>query len=121
MGVELVHVAALLAADVALPGVGVAVAAFVEEVQGGVGERYGAEGTYERGRQQRSFAVRRGDHAAFGRRRAGRLQQFTSPVSHLLLRYSKSIKKYNTTLHTFVESLNSVKRTVIIQPKLNPN
>lgn len=44
--VELVDVAALLAADVALPGVGVAVAALVEEVEGGVGERYSAERAY---------------------------------------------------------------------------
>lgn len=75
MGVEVVHVAALLAADVTLPGVGVAVAAFMQEVQGGVGEGNAAERTYERGRQQRGLAVRRRDHAAFRRGRAGRLQR----------------------------------------------
>lgn len=75
MGVELVHVAALLAADVALPGVGVAVAALVQEVQGGVGEGDGAERAHERRGQQRRLAVRRRDHAALRRRRAGRLER----------------------------------------------
>lgn len=71
--VEVVHVAALLAADVALPGVGVAVAALVQEVQRGVGERNGAECTYERGGQQRRVAVRR-CYTPFRRRRSRRLQ-----------------------------------------------
>lgn len=75
VGVELVHVAALLAADVALPGVGVAVAAFVQEVQRGVGERDGAEGAHQRRGQQRGLAQRGRDHAALGRGRPGRLQQ----------------------------------------------
>lgn len=65
MGVELVDVAALFPADVALPGVGVAVAALVQEVQGGVGERDGAEGAHQGRRQQRRVAVRRRYHAAF--------------------------------------------------------
>lgn len=70
VGVELVDVAALLAADVALPGVGVAVAALVQEVERGVGERDGAEGAHERGGRRRGVAVRRRDHAALRRRRA---------------------------------------------------
>lgn len=81
MGVELVHVAALLAADVALPGVGVAVAALVQEVQGGVGERDGAEGAHEGGRQHRGFAVCGRDHAALGRGRAGGLQRNGTSVA----------------------------------------
>lgn len=64
VGVELVDVAALLAADVALPRVGVAVAALVQEVQGRVRERYGAEGAHERGRQHGRVAVRRCYHTA---------------------------------------------------------
>lgn len=71
VGVEVVHVAALLAADVALPGVGLAVAALVQEVQRGVGERDGAERAHERRRRQRRLAVRRRDHAALRRRSAG--------------------------------------------------
>lgn len=48
VGVELVYVAALLAADVALPRVRVTVAPFVQEVQRGVGERDGAKRADER-------------------------------------------------------------------------
>lgn len=73
VGVEVVDAAALLAADVALPGVGVAVAALVQEVQRRVGERDGAERAHQRRRQQRRLAVRRRDHAALRRRRARRL------------------------------------------------
>lgn len=83
--VELVHVAALLAADVALPGVGVAVAALVQEVEGGVGERDGAERADQRGGQQRRVPVRRRDHATLGRRRTRRLQ-FT-PIITLIYLY----------------------------------
>lgn len=67
VGVELVHVAALLAADVALPGVGVAVAALVQEIQGRVRESYRAKRTYERRRQHGGVPVRRRDHTAFRR------------------------------------------------------
>lgn len=74
VGVELVHVAALLAADVALPGVGVAVAAFVQEIQGRVRESYRAKRTYERRRQHGGVPVCRRDHTALGRRGARSLQ-----------------------------------------------
>lgn len=67
MRVEFVHVTALFAADVALPRVGVAVAALVEEVERGVRERDGTEGADERGRQESRVAVRGCDHAAFRR------------------------------------------------------
>lgn len=82
VGVELVDVAALLAADVALPGVGVAVAALVQEVERGVGERDGAEGAHQRA-QQRRLARRRRRHAALHGRRAGRLGTPHVNVSHL--------------------------------------
>lgn len=48
VGIELVHIATLFSAYVALPGVGVAVASFVKEVKGGVGECNGAECAYKR-------------------------------------------------------------------------
>lgn len=47
MGVELVHVAHLFAADVALPRVALAVAALVQEVQRLVGELDAAEQTLQ--------------------------------------------------------------------------
>lgn len=72
--VEFVDVAALFAADVALPGVGVAVAPFVQEVEGGVGECYRAECTYKRRWQHSGVSMRGRDHSAFGRRGAGSLQ-----------------------------------------------
>ena len=75
VGVELVHVAALLAADVALPGVRFAVAALVQEIQRGVRECYSAKRTYERGRQHGGVAVCWRDHAALGRRGSRSLQQ----------------------------------------------
>lgn len=75
VGVELIHVAALLAADVALPGVGVAVAALVEEIQRGVRECYRAKRTYERGRQHGGVSVCRRDHTALRWRSSRGLQQ----------------------------------------------
>lgn len=77
VGVELVDVAALLAADVALPGVGVAVAALVQEVERGVGEGDGAERAHQRARQQRRLAHRRRRHAALHGRRARGLPKGT--------------------------------------------
>lgn len=88
MRVELVYVAALLAADVTLPRVGVAVAALVQEVQRRVRERYGAERAHQRRRQHRRVAVCRRDHAALGRRRAGTLIDKNNI-------YSKSFKHTN--------------------------
>lgn len=74
VGVEFVHVAALLSADVALPRVGVAMAALVEEIQRRVWERDGAECADERRRQHSVVAVRRCDHAALRWRCSGSLQ-----------------------------------------------
>lgn len=68
MGVELVDVAHLLAADVALPRVALAVAALVEEVQRLVGELDAAEqalqvplGLRSPGQQHVGFRPRRRD------------------------------------------------------------
>lgn len=68
MRVEFVYVIALFPADVALPGVGVAVAALVQEVEGGVGKGDGAEGADQRGGVEEAahgLGVGGGDHAAF--------------------------------------------------------
>lgn len=68
MRVEIVYVVTLLPADVALPRVRVAVAALMQEVEGGVGEGDGAEGADQRGGVQEAahgLGVCGGDHAAF--------------------------------------------------------
>lgn len=67
VGVELVHIAALLTANVAFPWVRIAVTALMQEVQGGVRECYRAKRTYEGGGQHGGVTMGRRDHAAFGR------------------------------------------------------
>lgn len=105
VGVELVDVAALLAADVALPRVGVAVAALVQEVQRRVGERDAAERAHQRQRRRR-LARRRRRHAAaphaLRRRCARRLQHTRTPHYHHSTKMSyRSLIRFGMASRTF--------------------